>query len=157
MTLDVLVQIALLSEGKFAILLNSVWARVRSLVSVDSEMVIEVMPLSEVHWAVWEITLQDFEISLSLRVLELENPEHLGRWDMWVRLLLIYFYLLVQADFAALDHFDLSTSKRNLISNALVLYLVTGQDHRLLLLLVLMMVIMVVVMVGAAVHVTAVG
>lgn len=119
---------------------------------MDSEMIIEIVPLSEVHWAVWEITLQDLEISLGLRVLELENPEHLGRRNMWVRLFLIYFYLLVQADFAALNDFNLSTSKRNLISNALVLYLVTGKDHRLLLHLAIMMVVMV-VMVGAAVHV----
>lgn len=57
MTLDMLVQIALLSEGKFAILLMSVWARVGSLIGMNSQVVIEVMPLSEVHWAIREITL----------------------------------------------------------------------------------------------------
>lgn len=41
-------------------------------------MVVEVVPLAEVHRAVGEIALQDFQISLGLWVLELEYPKHLS-------------------------------------------------------------------------------
>ena len=52
---------------------------------------------------------------------------------MRVRLFLIYFQLLIQADFAALDHLDLGAAERNLVLDALVFDLVTIQDLTLLL------------------------
>lgn len=76
---------------------------------MNSQVVIEVMPLSEVHWAVWVITLQDLQESLSLWVLELEDSEGLGRWDVGVGLLLVDLELLIKADFASLDYLYLST------------------------------------------------
>jgi antitoxin (DNA-binding transcriptional repressor) of toxin-antitoxin stability system len=57
MTLNVLIQIALLSESKLAILLNSVRAGVGPLISVNTQVIVEVVPLPEVHGAVWEIAL----------------------------------------------------------------------------------------------------
>lgn len=77
MTLYVLIQVTFLSKCQLAVLLNSVWARVWSLVSVNTQMVIEVVPFPEVHWTVWVVTLQDFKISLCLWVLEFEYPESL--------------------------------------------------------------------------------
>jgi len=47
-------------------------------------MIVEIVPFSEVHWAVWEIAFQDLKISLRLWVLELEYSEHLGGRDVWV-------------------------------------------------------------------------
>jgi hypothetical protein len=76
MTFHVLVQIALLGEGELAVLLHSVGARVGPLIRVDPQVVVEIVPLSEIHWAVRVIALQDFEISLRLWVLELEYPKH---------------------------------------------------------------------------------
>ena len=51
---------------------------------VNSQVVIEVMPFPEIHWAVREIAFQNFEISLSFWVLELEYPKLLGGWNMRV-------------------------------------------------------------------------
>lgn len=136
MTFHVLVQVTLLREGKLAVLLHGVWARVRSLIGVDPQVVIEIVPLSEVHWAVRVIALQDFEISLGLWVLEFEYPKHLGRRDVRVRLFLIYFQLLVQADFAALDDLDLIASQWNLVQDTLVLDLIARENKTLLLMLV---------------------
>lgn len=99
-------------------------------------MVVEIVPLSEVHWAVRVIALQDFEISLRLRVLELEYPKHLRRRNVRVRLLLIDFKLLVQADFAALNDLYLVAPQRDLIQDALVLDLVAGEHETLLVMLI---------------------
>lgn len=38
-------------------------------------MVVEVVPLSEIHGAAGEVTLKDLKVALGLRVLELEDPE----------------------------------------------------------------------------------
>ena len=77
MTLYVLIQITFLSKCQFAVLLNSVWARVWSLICMNTQVVIKVVPFPEVHGAVWVVTLQDFKISLCLWVLEFEYPESL--------------------------------------------------------------------------------
>ena len=89
MTFHVLVQVAFLSECQLAVLLNSIWAGVWSLICVNTQMIIEVVPLSKVHWAVRVVTLQDLKISLCLRVLKLEYPKSLCRRNVRVRLLLI--------------------------------------------------------------------
>lgn len=132
MTLDMLIQVALLSEGKLAVLLHGVWARVRTLISVDTKVIIEVMPFPEVHRAVRIIALQDFEISLRLWVLEFEYPKHLSGGNVRVRLFLIDFKLLVQADLAALNDLDLIAAQRNLVEYTLVLDLVAREDNTLL-------------------------
>jgi len=132
MTLDMLIQVALLSEGQLAVLLHGVWARVRTLISVDTKVIIEVMPFPEVHRAVRIIALQDFEISLRLWVLEFEYPKHLSGGNVRVRLFLIDFKLLVQADLAALNDLDLIAAQRNLVEYTLVLDLVAREDNTLL-------------------------
>lgn len=132
MTLDMLIQVALLSEGKLAVLLHGVWARVRTLISVDTKVIIEVMPFPEVHRAVRIIALQDFEISLRLWVLEFEYPKHLSGGNVRVRLFLIDFKLLVQADLAALNDLYLIAAQRNLVEYTLVLDLVAREDNTLL-------------------------
>jgi len=83
-------------------------------------MIVEIVPFSEVHWAVWEIAFQDLKISLRLWVLELEYSEHLGRRDVWVRLFLVDFELLIETNLAAEDDFDLIASGRDLVENALI-------------------------------------
>jgi len=42
---------------------------------VNSQVVVEVVPLSEIHGAAREIALQDLEVALGLGVLELEDSE----------------------------------------------------------------------------------
>lgn len=91
MTFHMLIQVAFLCESQFAVLLHCVWARVGTFIRVDPQMIVEIVPLPEVHWAVGEIALQDFEVSLSLWVLELEYPKLLGGGNVRVRLLLINF------------------------------------------------------------------
>ena len=76
-TLNVLIQVAFLGESQLAIFLNGVRATVWPLIGVDTQVIVEVVPLAEVHGAVWVIALQDFQISLGLWVLEFEYPKHL--------------------------------------------------------------------------------
>jgi hypothetical protein len=70
-----LVQIAFLGESQVAVQLALVRAYERPFLCVDSQVVIKVVPFSEVHGTTWEITLQDLQESLGLWVLELEDSE----------------------------------------------------------------------------------
>ena len=99
---------------------------------MNAQMVVEVVPLPEVHGAVRVVALKNFEVALSLWVLELKNPEHLGRWNVWIGLLLVNLQFLIQANFTAEDNFNLVTLGRNLIENALVFNLVPCQHDALL-------------------------
>jgi len=54
-----LVQVAFLGESQIAIQLAFVGTDERALLCVDSQVVIKVVPLSEVHGATWEVALQD--------------------------------------------------------------------------------------------------
>ena len=51
---------------------------------------------------------------------------------MGVRLFLIYFYLVVQADFTTVNDLDLSALQRNLILDALVFNLIASEGNALL-------------------------
>jgi hypothetical protein len=57
---------------------------------MNTQMIIEIMPFSEVHGTVGVIALQYFEISLRFWILKFEYPEHLGRGNVRIRLLLVY-------------------------------------------------------------------
>lgn len=129
--LHVLVEVALLREGQLAVLLDREGAAVGSLVGVDPQVVVEVVPLPEVHRAVGVVALQNFEVALRLGVLELENPEHLRRGNVRVRLLLIDFELLIQAYLAAENDLNLVALRRNLTQNALVFNLVPREHDAL--------------------------
>ena len=59
MTPNVLVQVAFLGESQITIQLALVGTDERALLCVDSQVVIKVVPLSEVHGATWEVALQD--------------------------------------------------------------------------------------------------
>ena len=50
-------------------------ANERSFLGVDSKMVIEIVPLSEIERTAWMIALQNFEVAVCFRILELENSE----------------------------------------------------------------------------------
>ena len=52
-----LVEITLLGECQMAIELILEWAEEGPLLGVDSQMVVEIVPFSEVHRAPWVITL----------------------------------------------------------------------------------------------------
>lgn len=136
MTFDVFIQITLLRECQFAIFLHREWARVGPLVGVNTQMIIEIMPFSEVHGTVGVIALQYLEISLRFWILKFEYPEHLGGGNVRIRLLLVYLQLLIQADFAAENDFDLVAPGWDLIENTLVLDLVAGEDYALLFVLI---------------------
>ena len=54
-------------------------------------MVVEVVPLPEVHWAPWVIALQNFQESLSLRVFKFEDSKRSSGWDMMLAFFLVNF------------------------------------------------------------------
>ena len=91
MTSYVLVQIALLSESQVAIELLAERALERPLLRVYPQVVVEVVPLPEVHGAARVVAFQDLQEPLCLRVLELENSEGPRRRNVVLRLLLVYF------------------------------------------------------------------
>jgi len=72
--------------------LASVWAGKWPFFGVDSQVVVEVVPLSEVHGAAREVALQDLEVALGLGVLELEDAERPGRGHVVLRLPLVDLY-----------------------------------------------------------------
>lgn len=53
----VLVQIAFLSECQVAIELLAVWALEGPFLRVNPQVVVEVVPLPEIHWAAWVVAL----------------------------------------------------------------------------------------------------
>lgn len=55
-------------------------------------MVVEVVPFSEIHGAAWEVALQDLQVALGLRVLELEDPERPCGGHVVLRLPLVDLY-----------------------------------------------------------------
>ena len=54
-------------------------------------MVVEVMPLPEVHWAPRVIALKNFQESLSLRVFKFEDSKRSRRRDMMLAFFLVNF------------------------------------------------------------------
>ena len=75
MTSYMFVQIALLREGQVAAQGLSERANKRSFLGVDSQVVIEVMPLSEIKSAALMVTSQNFKEAMSLGVFEFEDSE----------------------------------------------------------------------------------
>lgn len=59
MASHMLVQVTLLGESQITVQLVFERTNERSFFRVDSQVVIEVVPLPEVHWAPWEVALQD--------------------------------------------------------------------------------------------------
>ena len=70
-----LVQVALLCESQITPQLVFERTYERSFFRVDSQVIIKVVPLSEVHRAIRVVALQDLQVSLGLWVLELEDSE----------------------------------------------------------------------------------
>ena len=66
-------------------------AVVRPLSGVDPQVVEEVVPLPEVHWAPRVIALQNFQESLSLRVFKFEDSKRSCGWDMMLAFFLVNF------------------------------------------------------------------
>lgn len=69
------VQVAFLSESQITTQLVFERTNKRPFLRVDSQVVIKVVPLSEVHRAVWKVALQDLQVPLGLWVLKLEDSE----------------------------------------------------------------------------------
>ena len=74
-TPHVLVEIAFLREGQIAALTISKWANEWSLLCVNSQVIIEVVPLSKIQSTAWMVALQNFEVSMSFWVFKLEDSE----------------------------------------------------------------------------------
>lgn len=78
-----LVQVSLLSKALGA---PSLIALERPFSSMHSQVVEEVVPFPEEHSAIFMVTFQDFDISLSPRVLILKHPEHSSLWNVLINL-----------------------------------------------------------------------
>ena len=57
-------------------------------------MVVEVVPLPEIHWTLWVVTFQDLKEPLSSWIFEFENSKGSCTWDMVFRLFLVNFDFL---------------------------------------------------------------
>ena len=75
MASNVLVQVGFLSEFELTPILLSEGALKRSLSSVDTQVVEEIVPLSEAHVAFFIITFENFKVSAGSWVLKFEDSE----------------------------------------------------------------------------------
>jgi hypothetical protein len=79
MYFDMFIEVGSLGKAKSTIRERTA---VRSFVCVDSEVIKEVVPFSEMFTAIFVITFQNLDIPLWLRILESEDTELLSGWDV---------------------------------------------------------------------------
>ena len=79
MHFQVFIQICFLSKTKLATFMVTL---VRSLISMNSKMIKEIVPFPEMFSTFIVVTLQNFDLSLRLRILESVNPELLCIWHV---------------------------------------------------------------------------
>ena len=116
------VQVTFLSESQVAVQLRLVWANEWSFFGVDTQMIIEIVPFPEVHWAPRMVAFQDFKESLSFRILELEYSEGSGGRYMMLRFSLVYFdFGEILATIRTLDYFNELAIRRDLLLYAFVI------------------------------------
>lgn len=80
---QVLVQVGFLCE---ALVTAWLWADKRSLLGVDSEMVKEIMPFAEKHFAVSVVAFQQFYLTLRPWILVFEDSEESCGWHFLLNL-----------------------------------------------------------------------
>jgi hypothetical protein len=90
-----------------AIQLTFEGAHKRTFFRVDPQVVVEVVPLTEVHWTAWIITLQNFEETLCFWIFKLEDSKGPSAWDVVLGLLHVYLNAIhIFRDVRPMNHFD---------------------------------------------------
>ena len=95
-------------------------------------MVIEIVPLSEIKRTAWMIALQNFEVAVCFRILELEDSE----WSRW-RYVVVWLSLVsfdarnVLANVVSLYDFDIFAVGGNLFPDSIILDLVPKNSSRM--------------------------
>jgi len=117
----VFVEITFLCESQVAAILIFERTNEWSLLRVNSEMVVEIMPLSKVQLTTRMIALQYFQVSMCFGVLELKYSERSCWGHMVIGLFLIGFYSRhVFANILSLDDLHVFAVQWNLLLNRFV-------------------------------------
>ena len=119
------IQVTLLRKRQVTLKLLSIRAYKWSFLRVDSQVIIEIVPLSEIHRTTRMVTLQDFQESLSVRIFEFKDSKGSCTWNVIFRILLTSNQILVRLfHITALNNLDFITAWWYLLFDTLIIYLI---------------------------------